>query len=483
MNKMEAPHKETKKVKVWLDTLITQFREAYEKFSEPEKQHIPNNNDYRPPCQLEVFWLKDPEYQLLVLTHSAKRPDRQIIINGPYQAFEFRDKVEKKLDEQRWKESPSPQDPMGYVGELTYAEMFSSIVANFIKEVKNSIFTTKHHQKRMGGMILGYSAWVSTFRGNMSELDTEQMIKEIVKQVKGRGQEAMEKPKKAKPAPLRLKGFGTYFFPPIWVGSISKPTIRDRLHGQHRQQILKKALDYSSGDLTFVVNNDGFIVLHCDTKETALRILNTIMGTSLLLGIPTLTVRSQELANIEIEPNTLTITSRGITLTSLRTYLIDPTFSRPFHFDERRVVSQQKIQEILRRSVKILKDPTKIEKLSFLLEANTHFINSEYSQAFIMSWIIVEKYLFSLWETYLKQKQISNKRKTKLVNPTFWTTDTVLETLNLNGDLGLNEYRLLMNLKKKRNNFIHKGTLITKQATEQCLALSTKIVKRNLSNL
>lgn len=80
--------------------LVRASRELYA--SLPEDAWISNANDYRPPCQMELFWLREPEYQILVSTRFEDRPDMDIRVHGPFESHDFIDEVERILREPRW---------------------------------------------------------------------------------------------------------------------------------------------------------------------------------------------------------------------------------------------------------------------------------------------------------------------------------------------------------------------------------------------
>ena len=91
-------------IRTWFIRLIKLFRTEYDKLNEAEKSFITNADDYRPPCQIEVFWLSEPlEYQIIVISHDPDRPDKEVIINGPFKGHEFVNEIEKIMNEPRWK--------------------------------------------------------------------------------------------------------------------------------------------------------------------------------------------------------------------------------------------------------------------------------------------------------------------------------------------------------------------------------------------
>ena len=146
-------------------------------------------------------------------------------------------------------------------------------------------------------------------------------------------------------------------------------------------------------------------------------------------------------------------------------------------------ISKEKLAEIISKAEAVFKRSDITEQVLFYLEASTHFAESEYTQSFTMSWIIIEKYLSGQWENFLRGKSIGGKRKDKLTNSTLWSIDYVIQTLAINGVIEDNEYRLLMDLKTKRNNFIHNGQKITKDDAENCLRIAESVVRQSVNSL
>ena len=117
------------------------------------------------------------------------------------------------------------------------------------------------------------------------------------------------------------------------------------------------------------------------------------------------------------------------------------------------------------------------------MEANTHLQDAEYAQSFVISWIIVERNLATSWEAFLSEKNVRGDRESKLTDFNRWSTDSILETLNLAGTLPEREYKSLMELKSKRNSFVHRGRKITRDDADECMKLATGIMKHDLEGL
>jgi hypothetical protein len=483
---MQEKNKDSNNVREWLLKLIECFRKEYDKLNDTEKLQVSNTSDYRQPCQIEVFWLDEPiEYQIIVLTHDNERKDKEIIINGPYKGYEFLDNIEKIMQESRWIKAIPKDSPYrgAESGTVKYSDIFTNILYNCLNTIKNSVFL-KIKSGYESGMMLASKGWCWYVVGNISELDYSKIINESINEAKTRDRAIREKPQEKQPniqqAP-QLKGYGTFFYPPIWVGKIPEKTFRQKISGDY-SRFPSKVFDSIFNGKKIIVNCDGFLGVETENKEHAIRVLNTIFGTAFIFGNNCFTVRESEIAEIDIEPNTLTIFSTTMRMSSLRTLLMD--WFRPTIIQrERNEVSEDKIKEIITKAEKISQNEDLTEQLIFLLDGYTHYNNSEYSQSFIINWLVIEKFLFKLWENLLKYKQITGKRKDKLTNTILWGTDYILESLNINGKIDNDTYNSLIELKSKRNNFVHKAKLIDKPTSEKLLNITLNIVKNNLQSV
>jgi hypothetical protein len=123
-----------------------------------------------------------------------------------------------------------------------------------------------------------------------------------------------------------------------------------------------------------------------------------------------------------------------------------------------------------------------VEELRLLSEAFTHINDAEYSQSFVMSWSIIERYISELWKKRLDGKDMDGERIGKLLNSAQWSVDYQLEVLNLSGEIADGEYDIFIEMKSKRNKFIHKGKQIAKEDAERCFNLAKNIVIRKITS-
>ena len=473
-------------MRAWFMHFIDLFRTEYEKLSDTEKQFITNAYDYRPPCQIEVFWLSEPiEYQIIVTSHDPDRPDKEIIINGPFKGYEFIDEIEKIMNTSRWKKTIPKESPYigARTGKIKRLDVFAEIIYDFINSLRYYILS-KLKNGYIGGRILDSNSWCWYVKGRVDEYDYSDMVEEIISDIKQGAQtikyrlESVQTPTQQKP---KIKGYATHFYPPIWIGEIPEKTFKQKVF-ERGYPLPSKILDFDFNGNKLVINSDGFIGVGADSKNEALRILNTIFGMAYMLGVDCLSARESELSEIEMTPESLDISSYTCQISSLRSLLMGGLTHDILSY-QRKKVSRDLIEEILKRAEIIARDENLTELLVFLIEGYTHYFNSEYSQSFIVNWLIIERYLYELWEELLKEREIKGKRKNKLTNTAQWGIDYIIEALNFTNKISKEDYKILMEIKNKRNKFVHRGEIIDKSTSKRLLDFTFKIVRSKLSQL
>ena len=146
----------------------------------------------------------------------------------------------------------------------------------------------------------------------------------------------------------------------------------------------------------------------------------------------------------------------------------------------RQTISVETLESIVKKSEQITSDEFIKNQILHILDAYTHLDNSEHTQSFIFSWLVLEKYLFNQWKEYLKEKKISGKRKHSLENTSNWTSHTILETMNLNGLISTKLYNDLNRLRQKRNKIVHEGELTEKENAENCFQLAKTLIVESI---
>jgi len=200
------------------------------------------------------------------------------------------------------------------------------------------------------------------------------------------------------------------------------------------------------------------------------------MSAGMLQGLDFLAVREHELSEVAYHKETMQ--PGGMTYNSdatLRTRLFNERFA-PNPQNPRKSVSERQISEIINIAGKIFKEGKHVEDMRLLSEAFTHLHDAEYAQSFIMSWTILERYLSELWKKKIQEKNVDGNRTSKLMDTNRWSADHLVEVLNLDGIIKEEDYDKFMDMKRKRNRFIHQGKQLFREDATQCFNMAKAIV-------
>lgn len=483
--------KEQDRLIEWFANLIKKFRDEYNKLTEAEKSRLYHMDGYNFPCQLEVFWLLNPNWQLIIKTNSTQRPDGEIRVNGPYDSHIFLDEVEKILNEPRWSDTSTKekyQDSSSRLQNLN-AETLAIHLHNFVERAKNSLFIKMpDFRGHVLQETIGTGAVIMLHWGNMADLDYAAFVDKIIQDVKNRAeiskkQAPVESQDSQKVQPVEQpKAYGTYFFPPIIVGHARKPTMRDLLYGgsPYVSPFDNKAFDMKFQEIPLIISKDGYVVV-CTEKENALKILNTIMATLMLEGIEAFVVREHELSEVTYRPETLTITGFTYNMKTVRDLLFQERGENEIRLDyRRRELPEHDLRNIIKKASDIYQDTEASEELRIFLEAIAHLKDSEFAQAFFMGWVIIERHISNMWDDKIRERRMDGNRTSKLRNPSMWSIDYLLEVLNFDGSIEDGDYAIFMELKGKRNKLMHSGKQIGKEDAEKCVNVAKRIMMKNI---
>lgn len=469
-------------LKQWYLKYIDYFREEYKKLSADEKATVNNTNNFLNPCQIEIFWITDPDYQLIVQSNFNDRPDKEIIVNGPYKPHEFQSNVIPVLKDKRWMRKVKEVLPYRYEQFSVLGEKMALNIYGFIEMIKNYPFAS---QKRANRELIGRAfedTWTRIRVGDIGELDHTQEINNIIQAIKAEAKNKQERlPTSQQPTSFtndKYDGFGVHLFPPMVIGSKYKRSIDELIYNSSNLWINDdKVFDMMIGDNQSIVNKDGFIFVESKSKEDALKILNLIMAHGAFYGFPLHTVREQELVTANYNKQKLIVTDMGWNTETKRAYLLDDSFNSKYRSHNRKTeIKPDTMKEILSSTEKLLVHEKLSEEMRILNEGLTHFVNSEFAPSFIMSWSVMERHYYDLWSELLSQKNIDTERLSKLTNVNQWTIDYVLEVLNLQNKIDENSYDLLMELKRKRNKYYHSGKQVMKEDADRCLNYAMRLL-------
>ncbi|CAD6490861.1 MAG: hypothetical protein EMLJLAPB_00031 [Candidatus Argoarchaeum ethanivorans] len=490
-------HKKVQELEKWGQNLIDTFRKEYEKLNELEQKQILDYSNYSAPCQIEIFWVSEPhECQLLVFLHDSDRPDKEIKINGPFKGFELEEEVIKIMDEPRWeKEITNQEDDFRWYHDENqmnkYSDYFVLHFSNFLDIMRNYPLTNFRNGLRYGSAFFN-NGWVANFKGNVAELGYfEQKMIESFQYAKRRAlirnETVIQKPSSQSITHDRsLVGvIGAYYYPGVFIGNDIEISFKEKLYGPNIVEYPKYEFEFTFDGRKGFYDKYGFVVIQIEDEESAIKIINTIFGISLILGIESLSVRESGLISSKIKQN---IPVLGDSIGGCSWNSANQRF-KPMNFKGYRktVIPLDKMNEIIKTAEIIYSDKKLNDLVLFLLDSYTHLKSLEFSQSFLFSWFIVENLIPRLFAEVISEKNEmygQNKKADKYDN---WSIATKIEFLSFLGKIDNKKYEFLNRYKKKRNDFVHKGIAISKSDSEKLYNFSFDSVKneicKNLNNM
>ena len=466
-------------ITIWLRDFMTEFRKGSEKLSKEERSKISSLDDFFPPCQVLLLWFWDVNLQCLICTHDTRRKDMEIEIQGPIHTYEAIERMDSILKDTKWDRGLSEEEKKQVFDKsITFSKILEDSFLGLIQEIQNRTF-----RKPFGASLVGFKQilisrdFLWRIEGNIAEMDKTKMVTKILELAKKEATRTKAEPPTLPPPKPRINSCATFFYPPIWVGKLQERTLQEKALGSYIS-FPEKALDLKYKNRVVVINKNGLVAIGEENIVKATRMLNEIMATFMLNGLEASAVRELEVCDAKIDPSSVTITQWGTRVNTLRTQLAYFFPQQQLTLENRTEIGKEDLARVIQQAERISKDPDISDFLAFFLEAHTHLKNSEYSQSFIMSWVIVERQMYWLWKKFLREEQISSKRRKKLTFPAVWTIDFVLEGLNLGGRLPQKDYEDLMALKSKRNDIIHLGEGTSVEEAEKCFEIARDIVKQ-----
>jgi hypothetical protein len=451
--------RESEEMAEWLKQLVGSFRAGYSDLSEEERKFVQIIDTLAAPTQIELIWFGPPDVQYALVTHFKDIDDLEISIDGPFPSYDAVTRLQQIIDKLKWNRQVETEldTRWSLLNAKNFKEIVEDVCVEIVRDLRRLAFLRPVEQPMIAfKTLLTSTASLWYISGNLAKASPQALADEIIDGAKLQAELAKKTGQPASPvvpAP-RIIAHGGFIFPPVWIGKAPKPTFVERL--SRMPMFPSKAYEGKYKNRMLIADQDGFMAIAESERLKAAALLNEIMAVRLLDGKPTYALRELEVIETRIDPVEKRITSKGVTSLSPRASMMDEWLREPWHIAPRiEVVSLEAIEELLQRSERVTQSGLMSETLRFLLEAYTHFQNSDYLEAFVLSWLIVEKDVYSRWNRYLRDKKIQDTRRRKLENPGVWTVDVVIEELNLAGQISSDDYHKLMSMKTVRNNIIH----------------------------
>lgn len=491
----------TDKIVKYLDAFIEQFREEENNLKDTEKPFFRGYIDLSEPCQIDVFLLNGQiKFQLLLISHDSDSKDKEVIINGPYEPKDFLEKLEKYVkNDKKWIKALPEAAPIKNLdgSRISYGDIILGALANTFKNMNNLLFANIKSNELYPVPVMFVNVAAEELFGDIELFDYNKFLMEKINLAKQLAQIAANsesnKVVTTLPAPVsgskggsvvfsgtniptNATGYGVMFYPPVWIDKRPKQSLAEEV--MHSPIFRKKAFDIDFMDKKLIFTQDGFIGLECRSVQEATMIFNVIFGIAHLAGYFCFAVNEDDIAQITINKIKYEIGSIAMQGHSERMQLMN---IQNFNYNRRwKVIKKDAIIPIVDLANKIINDQLKVNQIIFLLEGYTYLVNSEYSQSFIMDWLIVEKYFANKWDELLKEKQITGKRKEDFRDVDKWDSYHKLELLNFTGNISNETYDLLRDLNTKRNHLVHKGEPINQDDADKLYKFASNLIRESL---
>lgn len=474
-----------------LQDYLDNIRESLEELDEDKADSVKGTTaDFFEPCQLELFWVKSPlEHQLLVKTNDDNREDREIIINGPYETYDFIDGIKEVLAKPRWQQ-PIEEDrdflfPIFEEepnGVLKRSDRMADLIKGLVDYAETNIFK-ENESNLQGSTVLAGSSVCYWIQGDIAETPFLEFVEGQIERQSSEDSTSGEKyeeqsQEEAEGSDLNFdsNGFGTYFYEPIWVDGKPERSFEEKV-------LDSQSSDYDSilreqvGGNEVVVQRDGFIAIKNADREESLNLLNSIFGASLFLDHSFQASTHQDLVPVKIGEGKI-LTKRGKPsvqrLIASPDYTPEMSFPIPFFGNvpmiERKIISSGTLSQNLDIGENIYDNEDLREKVNFALQAYTHHANGEYSQSYLLSWIAIEQHINQLLNGHLRDEvNVNSNRRGKITDSPNWTSTHKIEILEISDAIDEEEYNKIDKMRKKRNKIVHEMDTADESESENIL--------------
>jgi hypothetical protein len=463
--------------------MIDAFREEFEKLTPEEKKQKQRINSLDTPCQIFIISSPSKISHLLIKTHLEEMPDKSInlVTLNNVKFIEELEEIHKKI-------APFDKNEDENTGRLKiHHEVGRSIknsLVNFGKQIMQGT-EVRGIFPGIGSMILHDSKLaIWDIHGELDSFDFVAYGKKLPSEYKAQYEQQQKEKRKETPeqikeiTPNHKSGFGVYCYPPVLIGEF-EPTIKERIENKEHVILSENVIldEFDGSDL--VITKEGLLGLQTSSKKTADSVFHVIMGTSLLSNLPLHAHKISELADLSFDITTKKISSSSWIESSLR--------NQQFRFDRftpfpkpivRLKISIEDMISIIQKSKEIWKAESNLENLKLILGAMTYLSNQEFSQSFILSWTIIEKHVYDLWEKKLTKSKISNQR---IKSMSEWDLYRITEILHLDRTLSDDDYSEIGYLRGLRNGLFHDGQEVTLKQSTRCFEMAYEITSKQFN--
>lgn len=486
-----------------INDLIIEYRNQSEGLTQKGKEES-GFIKFEPPLQAELIWIErrkhDIDFQILVFTHFSDIEDLDIQIHGPLKFKDTENNIQK-LDEivhtDKWAKRKFPHTIKVLKSEPDELP-YSIIYENIITDAKETFFIFFYDYLLTDRFELPYIYpgsrvykeifyWI--IFGNIKHLEIKEHVKnELIKFQQAKEQEKeidkiIESPRIQKKFEEQKKheinGFGTYFYPPIWIGEYPQQSIEDKLTGQTIGSYVKNIIRTTYKGRILIIQNDGYLAISESNEATAIDLMNEIMGTALLNDIGVYIIRKSEVGRITIDSRTWKFTFYETPQNSKHQSLERERRKRYKSRDKimRTPINIEMFENVIKTAEKITMNNDIKTYFWLYLEAFTFFYKTVYTQSFLMSWFILEKMLNNRCENLYKKQNLEYYLK-DFLDRNNWTPDIMIKAIRIADEIDNDKFFYLMGLKDHRNCVLHENIQCSYDEADKFRRFCLKEIKK-----
>lgn len=269
--KKQTDSLQSTEIEEWFLSFIDFFREKFKSLKPKEKKASERTLvDFSEPCQILIVSAKDPSFQILICSHNTDFADKIIKIFGPYENKNLIDSIEKDfLTDDLVNKIGKDALERFLVGELRNIKHYNPYFRGPIKShIGSKVRISGHHGSKpytFGWQIFGS---ITEFE---PEVIANECIEHIISTAKPPSSTGVQPPEDR----LILDGFGTYIYPPIWIGEPPKFSFKQKLAGPNLWMgFSEKSLEVRYKEHPLILTTNGYIAI--GEKEKA-KPLNPLM--------------------------------------------------------------------------------------------------------------------------------------------------------------------------------------------------------------
>ena len=480
-------------IKQILLDMIDYFRSRIEELSDYEKECVQTISSLSKPCQFYIVSSPDQLHHLLIKTHFPELEDKLIRVMGLHQDS-LASQLKELIEDPMWANLGREHDSVHDVVRYSCPNILGNEIVRFGRNVANATYSKNMSDYSRLVMERGLGKQMASWElvGKIEKWDPKKQVDQIIdrckqKSIRRKVENTKNNSKKQLPETKTgetekisnsMSGFGTYFYPSVLIGDLDL-TIEEQIFQKEHMKLAKNILVTTIGDMEMAVSSGGLLGIQTDDSEKAGKALNVIMAVTLLFGLPAYSVHKSEIAKIYFEKNTHEMKGSSWSVSGIRMQVFGSlaSFGMNYQAVTRIQILLNDLNTIIKGCKKVWKERKSQKSLELLLSGYTLLGGGSYSQSFITSWTIIERYLYDLWNGKLEDAKVNgNIRK----DWNRWPLHYVLEVLHVDKLITEDAYRDLRCFQKLRNDAVHEGYEITKEQATNCHEEAIVLVRKEI---